>query len=60
MFSIDDRDRLRDRVLQIAAADPRVVAGTVVGSLAQGPGDRLTGVIRRRFRCHDRKEGQLP
>jgi hypothetical protein len=40
MFSIRDRDRLRDRVLQLAASDLRVVAGAVVGSLAQGEGDR--------------------
>jgi hypothetical protein len=40
MFSIRDRDRLRDRVLRLAASDERVVAGAVVGSLAQGEGDR--------------------
>ena len=34
MFSITDRQRLRDRVLQMAASDARVVAGAVVGSLA--------------------------
>jgi len=40
VFSVEDRDRVRDRVLELAAADPRLVAGAVVGSLAQGPGDR--------------------
>src|SRR5215212_3532808 len=40
MFSISDSDRIRDRVLQLAASDPRVVAGAVVGSLAHGQGDR--------------------
>jgi hypothetical protein len=40
MFSVRDRDRLRDRVLALAASDDRVVAGAVVGSLAQGEGDR--------------------
>src|SRR3954469_784127 len=40
MFSIRDRDRIRDRVLQLAAADARVVAGAVVGSLAHDEGDR--------------------
>lgn len=40
MFSIRDRDRIRDRVLQLAASDTRVVAGAVVGSLAHGTGDR--------------------
>ncbi len=40
MFSISDRDRVRDHVLQLAAADARVVAGAVVGSLALDEGDR--------------------
>ena len=40
MFSTQDRDRIRERVLQLAASDARVVAGAVVGSLAHGGGDR--------------------
>ncbi len=40
MFSIRYRDRVRDRVLQLAASDARVVAGAVVGSLALDKGDR--------------------
>lgn len=40
MFSIADRDRVRDWVLRLAASDPRVVAGAVVGSLAFDDGDR--------------------
>jgi hypothetical protein len=40
VFSISDRDRLRDRVLNMASSDSRVVAGAVVGSLAQDEGDR--------------------
>jgi hypothetical protein len=40
VFSVEDRDRVRDRVLALAGADERVVAGAVVGSLAEGPGDR--------------------
>jgi hypothetical protein len=40
MFSVSDRDRIRDYVLQLAASDARVVAGAVVGSLALGGGDR--------------------
>jgi hypothetical protein len=40
MFSTDDRDRIRNRVLELAASDARVVAGAVVGSLAHGEGDR--------------------
>jgi len=40
MFSISDRDHIRDYVLQQAASDARVVAGAVVGSLALDEGDR--------------------
>lgn len=40
LFSVEDRDRVRDRVLQLAASDARVVAGAVVGSLALHAGDR--------------------
>ena len=40
IFSTSYRDRVRDYVLQLAEADPRVVAGAVVGSLALGDGDR--------------------
>lgn len=42
LFSVEDRDRVHDRVLALAASDPRVVAGAVVGSLALGEhaGDR--------------------
>jgi hypothetical protein len=40
MFSVDDRNRVRDHVLDRAQADGRVVAGAVVGSLASSEGDR--------------------
>jgi hypothetical protein len=40
MFTISDRDRLRDYVLKLATSDARVVAGAVVGSLAHAEGDR--------------------
>ena len=40
MFSVSDRDRIRDYVLQLAVSDGRVVAGAVVGSLALDEGDR--------------------
>ena len=39
VFSVEDRDRVRDRVLELASSDTRVVAGAVVGSLALGEGD---------------------
>lgn len=40
MFSIQDRERVRARVLEFASTDTRVVAGAVVGSLARDEGDR--------------------
>lgn len=40
MFSVQDRERVRTFMLDLAAADARVVAGAVVGSLAHSDGDR--------------------
>jgi hypothetical protein len=40
MFTVMERDRIRDRLLQLARADARIVAGAVVGSLALDEGDR--------------------
>ena len=40
LFSVEDRERVRDRVLELAASDERVVAGAAVGSLAEDDGDR--------------------
>lgn len=40
MFSVAERNRVRDRVLTLASSDARVVAGAVVGSLALSEGDR--------------------
>jgi len=40
MFTIEQRDRIRDRILAMAHEDPRIVAGAVIGSAAHGPGDR--------------------
>ena len=40
LFIVEDRDSARDRVLDLAASDERVVAGAVVGSLALASGDR--------------------
>lgn len=39
MFSVHDRDRIRDWVLQLATSDERIIAGAIVGSLAHGGGD---------------------
>jgi hypothetical protein len=40
VFSVNERGHVRERVLQMAKADRRVVAGAVVGSLALEQGDR--------------------
>jgi hypothetical protein len=40
VFTVEERDRVRERVLELARDDPRVVAGAVVGSLAGAVGDR--------------------
>jgi len=42
VFTVEQRDALRDRVLRLAQEDERVVAGAVVGSLALGSGDRFS------------------
>jgi hypothetical protein len=58
MFSVEDRDRNRDRVLKLAASDARIVAGAVVGSLALSDGDRwsdldLTFAVADEFSIFD-------
>ncbi len=40
MFTVEERDRIHDRILAMAHADPRVVSGAEIGSLTHGPGDR--------------------
>ena len=40
MFSVSDREQVRDWTLERASSDPRVVAAAVVGSLAFDAGDR--------------------
>ena len=44
MFTVDQRNALRERVLQLGEADDRIVAGAVVGSLAVDGGDRFSDV----------------
>jgi predicted nucleotidyltransferase len=40
LFTVEERNRIRDRILEIANSDEQIVAGAVVGSLATGEGDR--------------------
>jgi hypothetical protein len=42
VFTVEQRDALRDRVLRLAEDDDRVVAGAAVGSLAVEEGDRFS------------------
>src|SRR2546429_6566740 len=42
VFTVEQRDALRDRLLRLAEADERVVSGAAVGSLALGGGDRFS------------------
>jgi hypothetical protein len=42
VFTMDQRDALRARMLELAEEDERVVAGAAVGSLAVGSGDRFS------------------
>jgi hypothetical protein len=43
MYTVEQRDTLRDRLLRLAEEDERVVAGAAVGSLAvEGGGDRFS------------------
>ena len=42
MFTVEQRDALREHLLRLAEHDDRVVAGAVVGSLAVDGGDRFS------------------
>ena len=42
MFTVEQRDALREHLLRLAEEDERVVAAAVVGSLAAGGGDRFS------------------
>jgi hypothetical protein len=42
LFTVEQRDALRARILELADEDERVVAGAAVGSLAVGSGDRFS------------------
>jgi hypothetical protein len=42
VFTVEQRDALRERLLRLAEGDARVVAGAAVGSLAMDEGDRFS------------------
>lgn len=44
MFVVEERDRVQQRLLTLAEADPTIVGAAVTGSLATGDGDRWSDV----------------
>jgi hypothetical protein len=40
MFTVEEREHVRERILEMAHADSRIVAGAEIGALALGGGDR--------------------
>ena len=44
MFTAEQRDQVRQRVLALAQSDPRVIAGALTGSMALGGGDRWSDI----------------
>jgi hypothetical protein len=44
MFTAEQRDHLRQRFLELAQSDPRVIAGALTGSMAFGSGDEWSDI----------------
>jgi predicted nucleotidyltransferase len=44
MFTAEQRDHVRQRVLELARTDPRVTAGALTGSMALGSGDEWSDI----------------
>jgi hypothetical protein len=44
MFSVEERDRVRGRLLELAQGDPGVVGAAITGSAALGGGDRWSDI----------------
>jgi hypothetical protein len=44
MFTAEERDRVRDRIIDMAKSDRRVLAGALVGSTAAGLGDKWSDI----------------
>src|SRR5438093_5854612 len=40
MFTVEERDLVRNRLVQMSRSDPRLVGGALIGSTASGSGDR--------------------
>src|SRR5690348_7152203 len=44
MFTVERRDYVRNRILELAKADPRVTGGALTGSMAFGAGDAWSDI----------------
>jgi len=44
MFDVEERERVRERLVERAHADNRIVSAALVGSLALGEGDRWSDI----------------
>jgi hypothetical protein len=44
MFTAEERDRVRNRIIEMAKSDRRVTAGALIGSTAAGLGDRWSDI----------------
>jgi hypothetical protein len=44
VFTAEERDHVRDRIVAMAKSDPRVTAGALIGSTAVGLGDRWSDI----------------
>jgi predicted nucleotidyltransferase len=44
MFTTEERDQVRDRIIEMAKSDRRVTAGALIGSTAAGLGDRWSDI----------------
>jgi len=50
MFTVEERDRVRNRLVEMSRKDPRLVAGALIGSTAAGGGDRWSDSSCERVR----------
>ena len=41
MFTVEERDLVRNRLVQMSRSDPRLVGGALIGSTASGSGAAL-------------------
>ena len=44
MFTPEERDHVRDRIIEMAKSDRRVTAGALIGSTAAGLGDKWSDI----------------